>query len=164
MAFGTASAVFGAFIQQSFQASNALDIDSHTLKVALYNNTGTPDRSVALALTAYNGATSQWVIANEVSDTGGWAAGGLALTSPTSGFTGTSASGVYMFDAADRATTASLTSGLSNAYGCLIYDTQSTPTVNQGVCFNAFGGAVSAPAGGTLTIQWNAGGIFTIGF
>lgn len=154
MAFGTTSSVFGAFIADSFNASHALDLDSHLLKLALYNNTGTPDKTVAAASAAYN--TGQWVTGNEVTDAGGWAAGGRQLTSPTSTFTGST----YTFDAPDL-TSGTITVGISNAYGCLIYDTQSTTVTNHGVCFLAFGGAVSAPSG-TLTIVFNPSGIFTV--
>lgn len=156
MAFGTTSSVFGAFITDTMNASHALDVDTHTLKLALYGNTGTPDKNVAASLTAYNAATSQWVTANEVTDAGGWAAGGRALGTATSSH----ASGTYTFDAPDLAS-GTITVGISNAYGCLIYDTQSTTVTNHGICFLAFGGAVSAPSG-TLTIVFNPAGIFTV--
>lgn len=165
MAFGTSSAVFGAFLTDTMNAAKAFDLDTHTLKLALYNNSQptNPNRADTAANTAYGAGI--WVNTYEVTDTGGWAAGGRAINSPTpvtSSFTGTSSAGTYTFDAADLVS-GTITVGISNAYGCLIYDTQTTTTLNQGVCFLAFGGAVSAPSG-TLTIQFNAAGIFTITF
>jgi hypothetical protein len=47
-------------------------------------------------------------------------------------------------------------------YGCLIYnDTKTTPVADQGVNFTYFGGTNSV-TDGTLTIAWNASGIFRI--
>lgn len=157
MAFGTLSNVFGAFITDTMNASHALDLDGHTLKLALYNNSQptNPDRNASAATSAYN--TGIWATTYEVTDPTGWPSGGYTLLNKTSTF----ASNTYTFDASDPS--AAVTTGISNAYGCLIYDTQSTTQLNHGICFLAFGGAVSAPSG-TLTIQFNAAGIFTIGY
>jgi hypothetical protein len=107
---------------------------------------------VATASSAYN--TGQWVTGNELSN-GGWAAGGLALTSVTSTF----ASNVYTFDA--RPTRPTVRRRPSGAFGTLVYDdtlsTGSSPAsaVNdQGICYNYFGGTNSVTAG-TLTIVWS---------
>jgi hypothetical protein len=87
---------------------------------------------------------------------GGWAAGGVALTSVTSSFT----SNVYTFDAADTANGSAAT--LASVFGCLVYDdTLTTPVADQGVCYNYFGGTQSVTAG-TFTIQWSASGIFSL--
>ncbi|MBV9919995.1 MAG: hypothetical protein JOY78_03945 [Pseudonocardia sp.] len=147
------SKIFSAYIRDSLNRTAAFDADADTFKAALYNNTGTPDQTVAAGSSAYN--TGQWVTANELSN-GGWSAGGLALTSVTSSF----ASNVYTFDAADTANGSAAT--ISGAFGCLIYDsTLSTPVANQGVCFNYFGGTNSVTSG-TLTVVYNASGIFTL--
>lgn len=157
MAFGSTSSVFGAFITDSLNNTAALDLNSDSLKVALFGNSVTPDKNATAANSAYNAGT--WLLANEVSDSGGWASGGRSLASVTSAFS----SGTYTFDAADIVS-GTITSGISNAYGVLIYDdTLTTPVADQGVCFLAFGGAVSAPSG-TLTVVFNASGIFTIAY
>lgn len=148
------SKIFSAFVTDALNNTAALDLNADTFKAALYNNTGTPDQTVASANTAYN--AGQWVTANEVSQSGQWAAGGVALASITSGFS----SNVYTYDAADTASGAAAT--LANVYGCLIYDdTLTTPVADQGVCFNYFGGANSVTAG-TLTVVWSASGIFAL--
>lgn len=138
-------------------------LGADTVKAALYNNTGTPDKDATLVTTGYNSATSQWVTANEVTDSDGssdWNAGGIALGSKT---LTTPSSGVFMFDAAD--TTHSNTVTLTNAYGCLVYDDTITVgtggIAKQGVSFHYFGGAQSVTAG-TFTIVWNANGLFRI--
>lgn len=131
-------------------------VTNDSVKAALYNNTGTPDKDAAVALTGYNAATSQWVTANEVTDATNWVAGGRALGTKT--ITQPS-SGVNMFDAADLAGGGTLT--LAATYGCLVYDDTITGgTVSkQGICFNYFGGAQQVTAG-TFTIVWNANGVF----
>lgn len=153
MAF-TTSGVFVAMIKDALNntASHSPALTTDTINVALYGNSGTPDKTVADTLTGYNQATSQWVTANEVTATG-WPAGGLALASITS----TTSSNVYTFDAADRAGGA--TDTVTNCYGVLVYD--STITTKDGLCFNYLGGANSVTSG-TFTVVWNGSGIFTI--
>jgi hypothetical protein len=126
--------------------------------MALFNNTGTPDKDAALTSTGYN--TGQWVTANEVTGSGIWAAGGRDLTSKT---ITNPATGVTMFDAADLAGAG--TGTLTNVYGCLVYDNTiavgTGGVADQGICFNYFGGAQSVTSG-TFTIVWNANGIARI--
>lgn len=169
MAFGTASAMFREWPKavmgygqtaQVLPASYA-GLAADTIKVALFNNTGTPDKDAALTSTGYN--TGQWVTGNEVTDSDGssdWSAGGIALGSKT---LTTPSTGVFMFDAAD--TTHSNTVTLTNAYGCLVYDSTITAGTGgvaaQGIAFHAFGGAQSVTTG-TFTIVWHANGLFRI--
>ena len=154
MAFGTNSKIFASFITDLMNKTNALDMNSDTIKVALYGNSGTPDNTDTSAHNAYNGSGGQWVVANETSN-GGWSAGGLALASVTSTFS----SNVYTFDAADTANGSAAT--IADTRGCLIYDTNTTPLASQGICFLSFGGQQSVTAG-TLTVVYNASGILTI--
>jgi hypothetical protein len=165
MAF-TTSGVFTAFIAGAMGGSGSdgkkmpssyTGLGANALKVALYGNSGTPDKNAAYGLTGYNAATSAWVTGNEVSGTN-WAAGGVAL----SGAVGAVSSSTFKFDANDTASGGATT--LSNVYGSLLYDDDVTSTntvADQGVCFNYFGGAQSVTSG-TFTVVWNASGIFTI--
>lgn len=147
------SKIFSSFVTDALNRTAAFDLNADAFKAALFNNTGTPDQTVASASAAYN--TGQWVTANEVSN-GGWSAAGLALASITSTF----ASNVFTFDAADTANGTAAT--LANVFGTLVYDdTLTTPVADQGVCFNYFGGTQSVTAG-TFTIVWNASGIFAL--
>lgn len=147
------SKIFSSFVTDSLNRTNAFDLNADTFKASLHNNSITPDQTVASASTAYN--AGQWTTTNELSN-GGWAAGGVALTSVTSTFS----SNVYTFDAADTANGSAAT--LTAVFGCLVYDDTLASVVNdQGVCFNYFGGTNSVTSG-TFTIVWNASGIFAL--
>ena len=76
MAFGANSKMFVSTIEAILEGL-ALDTDGDTFKIALYNDTGTPDATVAVTLARYN--TGQWTNTNEVSDTTEWPATGQAL-------------------------------------------------------------------------------------
>jgi hypothetical protein len=148
MAWSSSNAFAFAVLQM---AGNHVNPSSDSYKVALYSsNTMTPDKTVTTAvLTEYNGAASQWVVANEVSGTG-YSAGGVPVSSPTL----TQASNVVTFTSAG---TPQWTGASFTAYGCLVYD---TTVSNEGLCFNNFGGAQTVTAG-TFTITWSGSGIAT---
>jgi hypothetical protein len=152
----SASKIFMAFLEDVFENTTAMDLNSDTFKVALYDNDITPDQTVASANTAYN--AGQWTASgNEVSDSTEWPATGQALGSVTSAFS----SNVYTFDAADEVSDGT-SATLANVYGCLIYDdTITTPVADQGVCYLYFGG-VNSVTDGTFTVVFNASGIFTV--
>ena len=150
----TASKIFMAFLEDVFENTTAMDTNSDTFKIALFNNTPTPSQTVTSANSAY--AVDQWVVGNEVSEAGQWAAGGVALASVTSAFS----SNVYTFDAADTASGSA--ADLANVYGGQVYDdTITTPVADQGVCYLYFGGANSV-VNGTFTVQYAAAGIYAI--
>lgn len=152
----SASKIFMAFIEDVFENTTAMDLNSDTIKVALYDNDITPDQTVTSANTAYN--AGQWVASgNEVSDGAEWPSTGQALGSITSGFS----SNVYTFDAADEVSTGT-SATLANVYGCLVYDdTITTPVADQGICYLYFGG-VNSVTDGTFTVVFHSSGIFTI--
>jgi hypothetical protein len=150
MAF-TDSHVFRPFLADVMGNTSAYDLDADTFKTALYGNSGTPSTNVTSALSAYNAATSQWVVANEVSQSVQFPAGGVALTSVV---LDSGSAGIVFWDAADVASGSAAT--LANVYGTLTYDTNIS---NQGVCFNYLGGPNSV-TNGTLTVVWNANGLW----
>lgn len=162
MAFGSSSAMFREYAATVLKVGSGSTGVDGTLKVALFNDSVTPDKDAALASTAYN--TGTWTTGNEVTDSDGtsnWSAGGVALSG---GAVTTPSSGVVMFDATD--TTHSSTVTISNAYGCLLYDDAMTTTASvsqadQGISFHSFGGAQSVTTG-TFTIVWHANGLFRI--
>lgn len=131
---------------------------SDVFKCALFGG-NTPDKNASVATTGYNSSTSQWVVANEKTGGGAsdWVTGGRALASKTNAASG----GVITLDAADLTSVA--TSTLSNVEGCLIYDDTITggTIVDQGMCFNWFGGAQSVTAG-TFSVVFNVAGIMKI--
>jgi hypothetical protein len=120
-----------------------------TVNVALFNNTTTPDRTVAFGSLGYN--TGVWVTGNEVTDVTNWVAGGRALQTKT--WVVDSGSSSICFNAANLSGGGNVT--LTNVFGCLVYDNTITGgTVNkQGMCYNFFGGAQTVTSG-TFTILW----------
>jgi hypothetical protein len=146
------SKIFQEWVNQPmFQAAGTgyTGLDSDTVKVALFNNTTTPDQNAAVGSTGFN--TGVWTTTNEVTDVTNWVSGGRALASKTF----TAATATSMFDAADLAGGGTVT--ITNAFGAFVYDDTITAgtVADQGCCFNYFGGAQSVTAG-TFTIIWHA--------
>jgi hypothetical protein len=153
-----ASAIFRPFLTDVLGNVTAMDLSGasvDTFKAALYNTTTTPDNDVASAASAYN--TGVWVVGNEVTEAGQWAAGGVALTSPA---ISNPAADIVMFDAVDTASGSA--ADLAAVFGTLIYDdTIASPVADQGVSYNYFGGSNSV-VNGTFTVVYHANGIFRI--
>lgn len=148
----SASGVFVATLEAVLENAQAIDLDLDAIKIALYDNDITPDKTVAIANTAYN--AGQWTAAsNEVADGAEWPATGQALGSITSGIS----SNVYTFDAADEVSDGT-SATLANVYGCLVYD---DAVSDFGICYLYFGG-VNSVTDGTFTVAFNASGIFTL--
>jgi hypothetical protein len=152
----SASKIFAAYIVDVLGNTTAMDLNTDaSIKVALFNNSATPDQLVTSANSAY--AAGVWA-SNGVSDATGWPAAGNALASVT---LSDYSSATVKFDAADLAS-ADAHTDLANVFGCQVYDdTITTPVADQGICYNYFGGANSVTSG-TFTIVWNAAGIFTL--
>lgn len=130
-------------------------LTADTVNVALFNNTGTPDKTAAVGSTGYN--TGAWVTGNEVTSTN-WAAGGIALTSTSWTIDSGSSSAVY--HAANTSGGGTVT--LTGFYGCLVYDNTITggTVAKQGICYNYFGGTQTVTSG-TFTIVWATVGATT---
>lgn len=150
----TASGLFVPnFIDVLDATQLALDLSLTTHKIALYNNTHTPD---------YSG-TGAYTAVNEVSGTG-WAAGGVTLATAAAGGTSTtptlteSPAGTMMYDMADVSVA---TTTLTNARGALIYADALVTPADPGIVFINFGADYSTNAG-TFGIQWAAGGVFSV--
>lgn len=157
----SASAMFGAFLQSPLvqgtttPATGYTGLDTDTVKVALFNNTTTPDKNAAVGSTGFN--TGVWTLANEVTDATNWVSGGRSLA----GGAFSAVTNGTMFDATDLAGGGTLT--LTNAFGAFCYDdTISAGTVaDQGFSYNYFGGGQTVTAG-TFTIVWHVNGLFQI--
>lgn len=171
MAFGSTSAIFVQAMKnpllRSIDPTNVTlptgytDLVTDAVQVALYGNTGTPDKLAAVASTGYN--TGAWVTGNETSGTG-YTAGGSALASVTYGIDATATNALAYHAANPSWTGASFT-----AYGCLVYDNSITAgtVAKQGICFNSFGGSAQTISGGTFSIAWfstgySSGTVFSI--
>jgi hypothetical protein len=122
----------------------ALDLDLETHKLALFQNSITPNFSsdTAYGVAPYN--------AGEVSGTG-YTAGGTVITTTT---VTESPTGTIMWDAAD---TSWSTSTITNARGGLAY--ADALAGNNGICLINFGADFSTVAG-TFLVQYASGGIF----
>lgn len=146
------SRIFDAFLDDLLTVTAAFDVESDTLKAALYDNDITPDSTAASASTAYN--AGQWTASgNEVADGTNWDAGGEPLTNVAVGNTAS----VISIDADDTPQGGASTT-LTNAFGCLIHDdTLTTPVADQGICYLYFGGGQSVTAS-TFTIVYPSGG------
>ncbi len=154
----SASHIFRQWIADSLTRTSTPNYGTDVPKVALYNNSVTPDENASAALSAYN--AGQWATANEVFQAGQWAQGGVAL----SGISGTShfadTADAVWYDAADLASGSAAT--LASIYGCLVYDdTLTTPVADQGMCFSYFGGIQQVTAG-QFTVVWSALGVLRI--
>lgn len=149
----TNSKIFRITLANALGNVTALDLDADSFKLANYNNSITPDQNAAAASVAYN--TGQWATANEVSQGGQWAAGGIVIGTTV---LDVSTSGIVMFDGADVASGSAAT--LANVYGGLVYDdTLTTPVADQGLCYLYYGGSGASVTNGTLTVQFAATGI-----
>lgn len=122
----------------------AIDLDLETHRVALFNNTITPNFSTdtAYGVAPYN--------SNEVTHAN-WPAGGILLTTTA---VSESPTGSIMWDAAD---TSAASTTLTNARCCLIY--ADALAGNNAICLVDFDADFST-SNGTFTIQWAATGIF----
>lgn len=147
----SASGIFAQTLADGLKGTITLNLDLETHKIALYNNSVTPDYNATAANTAYGAGT--WV-GNEVTGTN-WAAGGVALTSTTVTIV---AGGIVMWDAADVSVASTTITG---AYGGLIYaDALTTPVADQGIAGIYFGGSAYSTVNGTFAITWDANGIW----
>lgn len=158
MAFGNNSKVLMPFVADSWAGDAAFSIKTsggHTIKCALFGNSGTPLQADTSAHAAFNGSGGPWVIANEQTATG-WPTGGLALTITTAGTTAS----VYTLAASNKSGGSGDT--IADARGAFIYDdTLTTPVADQGICYLSFQGQQTVTLG-TFTVAFNASGIVQV--
>ena len=139
----TASGLYVLTFIDVFDATQlAIDMSLSTHKIALYNNTETPNFSTETAYAA----------TNEVTGTG-YTAGGQVIVSPTNT---ESPAGSYMYDMADQvwAAPTSVTARGAKLYADVLAG-------NNLICGINFGSDFTSTAG-TFTIQWAAAGVFAI--
>jgi hypothetical protein len=146
MAFPSSGLFVATFVDALDTTQLALDLDLDTHKVALFSNSLTG--ADLTSDTAYG--VGAWA-SNEVTGTN-QSAGGNVLTGTT--FTHV-ATGSCAFDATDYAVSGTTMSAIR---GCQIY--ADALAGNNGICAVTFGADYDVTSG-TLTIQWNASGIFT---
>lgn len=150
----TNSKIFRPYLADLVGNVTAMDYDADTVKLAIYNNTITPDNDVTAVNSAFN--VGQWATAQEVADGAEWPTGGLTLGSKT---IGVGTADTVTIDAADAASGSSAT--LANVYGGLVYDdTIAAPVAKQGFCYLYFGG-VQSVTDGTMTVVFSPSGLMS---
>ena len=118
-----------------------VDLSLTTYKIAMYNNTETPNYSTETLYSA----------TNEVSGTGYTATGQVVITPTIT----ESPAGTLMFDLGDQVWASPTT---VTAFGAKYYK---AVTANNLIAGINFAGSFTSTAG-TFTIQWAATGVFTI--
>ncbi len=155
----SASKVFAVTLTDAFnKTANCPDLDADSFKVALFDNSITPDNTVTAANSAYGAGV--WAGGN-ITDTGssapaGWPTVGRPLVTVTSARSGAT----YKFDADDTASANSVTT-LTGTYGCLNYDVTSSAVTGQGLSYHYFGASQTVGLG-SFTIVWNASGLVSV--
>jgi len=126
------------------------DIDTDTIKCALSNTAYT-----YAATHKYFDATPFTTAWTELGTANGYTAGGVTLTAPTitNGQTTSWTAGNAVWTASGA--------GLS-ATSAVVYDGTPGAGVKPLISYVLFGGTVTAAAGATLTIAWNASGIISV--
>ena len=140
----TESGIYGVTFEGALQNTLAIDWDLETHKGALFTDSITPNFNTD---TAYGVAPYD---ANETSG-GSWPAGGVAVTGTAITLSG----GTATFDATD---VSQANSTVTSAMGYLLY---AAALSNEALILVDFISAVTTVAG-TLTITWNASGIWTV--
>jgi len=149
------SKIFVSTIEDIFENTTAIDLNSSTFNAALFDNSITPSQTVVSAETAFAAAAGVWDT-GEVFDAAEWATGGQQLD----GVTFAPASNVLKFDA-DNEVSAGTSATLVNVYGALIYNTDiNTPVDSQGLCY-LYAGGVNSVTDGTMTLIFHTNGIMT---
>ena len=132
-----------------YMQDGTVDLDTHTLKVALYTSASNVATNSVDGLAA---ATNQVASGNGYT-TGGWTVTGAVLSE---------ASGTVKFDSNDPAWTAA-GGTITAKYAVLYDDTVTTPVADPIICHCLLDTVtdVSVTDGNTLTIQLSANGYFT---
>jgi len=132
---------------REFLGDGTIDLDNHTFKVLLTSSSYTPNAGTH---------SVKADVTNELATANGYTAGGATLANVT----WTRSGATVTFNADDTVWTAS--GGTITARYAVIYD--DTAASDELVCYillDTTPADVSATTGNTLTLQWDAAGIFT---
>lgn len=146
-----------ALVDMLVDTAASYDLNADAFKVALYNDTITPNQVVTSANSCYGAGVWTSGSSPNVQDASGWPYAGRSLVTVTC--TDYSAA-TFVFDAADTVS-ANDTTTLASVYGCLNYNDTIASPADQGLSYHYFGGAQSVTSG-RFTIVWAAGGIVSI--
>lgn len=135
---------------REYMSDGTIDLDTDSFKVTLHTSTYTPNAGTH---TVYADLT------NELSTASGYTNGGAALGSVT----WTRSGATVTFDAADTVWTAS-GGTITARYAVIRKDGTANAIVSPLIAYillDTTPADVAATTGNTLTLQWNASGIFT---
>lgn len=155
----TNSKMFRPMVADVFDNTTAFDFGADSFKMALYDDSITPNNDVTATLSAYTGASSIWVATAtpQIFESGQWAQGGVALTGQT---LNSGTADLVFFDATDPES--GTAADLAAVVGTYTYDdTLTTPVADQGACYNYLGGPNSV-VNGTFRVQIHASGLWSI--
>lgn len=141
----TASGLYYLSFRDMFQNDSAIDVLADVIKTSLITNSATPNFDTDAGYSA----------TNEVSGTG-YTAGGAAVANDTISVS----SGTLIYDGDDVAWGPGAT--IASVRGGELYDDTITTPVADPLIMGVTFGADFSVTSGTLTVQWAAGGIFTI--
>jgi hypothetical protein len=142
----TGSGLYGLSLEKMMIDTLGQSLEAETHKVLMVTDSETPN---------FDTHDFRADIAAEVSGTG-YTLGGNTLTTTEI----TLASGLLTFDAADVSWPSST---IANAMAAVFYTNVGSAATDQLICLSDFVSAASSSSG-TFTIQWAAGGIFTIDY
>lgn len=137
---------------KKYLGDGTIDLDANTYKAMLLTSSYTPD--------VENDNIKADIVANEVASGNGYTTGGVTLTSVT----WTRSSGTVTFDAADPAWTGSSSGFVARTMAIYASGTLNgivDPLVGY-IVLDSAPADVSFAAGNTVTVVFNASGIFTL--
>lgn len=149
MAAPSAITFFQSF--REYLADGTFDLNTNTFKAQLHTSTFTPNAGTMSVLAD---------VTNEVANGNGYTTGGVTMTSVA----WTRSGATVTFDAADVSWTGA-TAGFSARYLLIYASGTLNGRVNPLVGYMLLDSApadVSFAVGNTVTVQWNAAGIFTL--
>lgn len=133
---------------REYLGDGTIDLDTHTFKVLLTSSSYTPSAGTH---------TVKADVTNELATANGYTAGGATLGTVT----WTRSGGTVTFDAADTVWTASGGS-ITARYAVIYDDTAASDELVAYILLDTSPADVTATTGNTLTLAWNASGIFTL--
>ncbi len=146
MAWTKSGLAVATFVDALDTTQLALDLDLETHKLALYDNTITPNFATD---TAYSST-------GELAATGSYVAGGFVLTTTTFTGSGGTSSGSASWGAANWSQNIATSTA---SYGCWIY--ADALAGNNLICAVYFGAGFTSSGTGPFTITWSGGNVFT---
>lgn len=149
MAAPSAITFFQSF--REYLGDGTFDLNTNTFKAQLHTSTFTPNASTMAVLAD---------VTNEVANGNGYTTGGVTMT----GVAWTRSGATVTFDAADVSWTGA-TAGFAARYLLIYASGTLNGRVNPLVGYMLLDSApadVSFATGNTVTVQWNAAGIFTL--